>query len=90
MELKKFLFYKRDLPSVPSIVEEVFFYFAVSVKIHEMHRAYTNKNSLDMDTINTLMAVFGTTTFRISLMSFFWEKLFTDDRNILCNHIPLE
>ena len=63
---------------------------AVSVKIHEMHRAYTDKNSLDMDTINTLLAVFGTTTFRISLMSFFWEKLFTDDRNILCNHIPLE
>ena len=63
---------------------------AKSVKIHEMHTEYTAKNSLDIDTINTLLAVFGTTTFRISLMSFFWEKLFTDDRNILCNHIPLE
>ena len=63
---------------------------AVSVKIREMHTAYTAKNSLDIDTINTLFAVFGTTTFRISLMNFFWEKLFTDDRNIFCKHIPLE
>ena len=40
-------------------------------------------------TIKTLLVVFGT-TFRIYLMSFFWEKLLNDDRNILCNHIPLE
>ena len=40
-------------------------------------------------TIKTLLGVFGT-TFRIYLVSFFWEKLFNDDRNILSNHIPLE
>ena len=40
--------------------------------------------------LNTLLAVFGTATFRIYLASFFWEKLFNEDGNILCNHIPLE
>ena len=45
--------------------------------ILEMHTAYTAKNSFDIDTINTLLAFFGITTFRISLMNFFWEKLLT-------------
>ena len=45
--------------------------------IREMHKAYTTKKSLDIDTINTLLAVFGTPTFRISSMNFFWEKLLT-------------
>ena len=58
--------------------------------ILEMHKAYTTKNSLDIDTINTLLAAFGTPTFRISLMNFFLGKAFNNDRNILCNHIPLE
>ena len=97
-------FLKKDCPIYEYVILKltvfVFFIFtlinlmatllAVSVKIREMHKATIAKNSLDMDTINTILAVFGTTVFRVSLMSFFWEKPFSDDRNILCNHIPLE
>ena len=65
---------------------------ALSVEIREMHKTDRAKNSLDLnlDTVNELLEVFGTTTFRIKLMKFFWEKFFVDDRNILCFHIPLE
>ena len=63
---------------------------AGSVKIREMHKATIAENSLDMDTINTVLAVFGNTVFRISLMGFSGEKFFSDDNNILCNYIPLE
>lgn len=97
-------FLKKDYPIYEYVILKltVFVFFivtlinlmatllAVSVKIREMHKATIAKNSLDMDTINTILAVFGTTVFRVSLMSFFWEKFFSDDRNILCNHIPLE
>lgn len=63
---------------------------ALSVEIREMHKTDRAKNSLDLDTINELLEVFGTTTFRIKLMKFFWEKFFIDDRKILCFHMPLE
>ena len=60
------------------------------MKIGELHKTDRAKNSLDLDTINGLLEVFGTTTFRIKLMKFFWEKFFLDDRNVLCFHMPLE
>ena len=44
---------------------------ALSVEIREMHKTDRAKNSIDLDTINELLKVFGTTTFRINLMRFF-------------------
>ena len=44
---------------------------ALSVEIREMHKTDRAKNSIDLDTINELLQVFGTTTFRINLMRFF-------------------
>ena len=37
---------------------------ALSVEIREMHKTDRAKNSIDLDTINGLLQVFGTTTFR--------------------------
>ena len=44
---------------------------ALSVEIREMHKTDRAKNSIDLDTINGLLQVFGTTTFRVNLMRFF-------------------
>ena len=63
---------------------------ALTVEIREMHPTVAAENSLNLNTVNELLQDFGTPTFRIKLMSFFWQKLFIDDRDILRNHIPLE
>ena len=44
---------------------------ALSVENREMHKTDRVKNSIDLDIINGLLQVFGTTTFRINLMRFF-------------------
>ena len=44
---------------------------ALSVEIREMHKTDRAKNSIDLDTINGLLQVFSTTTFRVNLMRFF-------------------
>ena len=44
---------------------------ALSVENREMHKTDRVKNSIDLDTINGLLQVFGTTTCRINLMRFF-------------------
>ena len=62
---------------------------ALTVEVHNMYQAPGAENSLDLEFFNKLLRDFGSTTFRFKLMSFFWQKLFIDDRNILCNHVYL-
>ena len=44
---------------------------ALSVETREIHKTDRAINSLDLDIINGLLQVFGTTTFRIRLIKFF-------------------
>ena len=62
----------------------------LTVQVHKVHRALGAQNSLHFKMINDLLRDFGTTTFRFKLTSFFWQKLFTDDKNILSNQAPLQ
>ena len=62
---------------------------ALTVEVHQFHQSVGDKFSLSLQMINDLLRDFGSTTFRFKLMNFFWQKLFIDDRNILCNHTYL-
>ncbi|XP_022808850.1 uncharacterized protein LOC111345827 [Stylophora pistillata] len=61
----------------------------LTVEVHKVHRTIDAKRSVHFEMINDLLREFGTTTFRFKLTSFFWQKLFTDDKNILSNQAPL-
>ena len=62
---------------------------AVAVEVHYFRQAAVDEYSLSLGMINDLLRDFAQTTFRFKLMNFFWQKLFIDDKNILCNHVYL-
>ena len=62
---------------------------AVTVEVHSFRQSVGEEFSISLKMINELLSDFGQTTFRFKLMNFFWQKLFIDDRNILCNHTYL-
>lgn len=62
---------------------------ALTVEVDKFRQSVGDKFSLSLGMINALLRDFGSTTFRFKLMNFFWQKLFIDDRNILCNHTYL-
>lgn len=62
---------------------------ALTVEADNFRQSVGDKFSLSLRMINALLRDFGSTTFRFKLMNFFWQKLFIDDRNILCNHTYL-
>lgn len=62
---------------------------ALTVEVHHFRQVAGDEYSLSLKMINELLRDFGSTTFRFKLMNFFWQKLFIDDKNILCNHTYL-
>ena len=62
---------------------------AVTVEVHVFRQSEGKEFKLTLKMINELLRDFAQTTFRFKLMNFFWQKLFIDDRNILCNHTYL-
>ena len=74
---------------IVSLVNLLATLLALTVEVRRMSHALGTTNSLNLEIVNELLRDFGATTFRYKLMSFFWQKLFIDDRNILCNHVYL-
>ena len=62
----------------------------LTVQVHKVHRSTGARRSVHFEMINDLLRDFGTTTFRFKMTSFFWQKLFIDDKNILSNQAPLQ
>ena len=62
----------------------------LTVQVHKVHRSTGAQRSVHFEMINDLLRDFGTTTFRFKMTSFFWQKLFIDDKNILSNQAPLQ
>lgn len=62
---------------------------ALTVEVHNFRQEAGDEYSLSLKMFNELLQDFGSTTFRFKLMNFFWQKLFIDDKNILCNHTYL-
>ena len=62
----------------------------LTVQVHKVHRSMGAQHSEYFEMINDLLRDFGTTTFRFKMTSFFWQKLFIDDKNILSNQAPLQ
>ena len=63
----------------------------LTVQVHKVHRSMGEQHSEYFEMINDLLRDFGTTTFRFKMTSFFWQKLFIDDKNILrFNQAPLQ
>lgn len=62
---------------------------ALTVEVNHFRQQAGDEYSLSLEMINELLKDFGSTTFRFKLMNFFWQKLFIDDKNILCNHTHL-
>ena len=60
----------------------------LTVQVHRVHRSMGEQHSEYFEMINDLLRDFGTTTFRFKITSFFWQKLFIDDKNILSNQAP--
>ncbi|XP_078344953.1 uncharacterized protein LOC144630470 [Oculina patagonica] len=74
---------------IVSLVNLLATLLSLTVEVHQMHLAMGSQNSLNFEMVNELLRDFGSTTFRFKLMSFFWQKLFIDDKNILSNHAYL-
>ena len=74
---------------IESLVNFLGTLLGLTLEVHNVYQALGAENSLDLNFFNELLRDFGSTTFRFKLMSFFWQKLFIDDRNILCNHVYL-
>jgi len=62
---------------------------SLTVEVNHFRQEAGDEYSLSLEMINQLLKDFGSTTFRFKLMNFFWQKLFIDDKNILCNHTYL-
>ena len=62
----------------------------LTVQVHKAHRSMGAQHSEYFEMINDLLRDSGTTTFRFKITSFFWQKLFIDDKNILSNQAPLQ
>ncbi|CAH3156949.1 unnamed protein product, partial [Pocillopora meandrina] len=93
-------FLKRQYPSYIFVLSKLsaLVLFAISLMnllatILELtvHRSMGAQHSEYFEMINDLLRDFGTTTFRFKMTSFFWQKLFIDDKNILrFNQAPLQ
>lgn len=55
---------------------------AVTWNVQGFPQAISSGNSSDFNVISTLLQDFGVTSFRFKVMSFFWSKLFIDDKCI--------
>ena len=97
-------FLKRQYPSYIFVLSKlsVLVLFAISLmnllatileltaQVHKVHRSMGAQHSEYFEMINDLLRDFGTTTFRFKMTSFFWQKIFIDDKNILSNQAPLQ
>ena len=55
---------------------------AITFNAQNFPAAMSSANSSDFHVVNKLLENFGVTSFRFKLMSFFWTKLFIDDKGI--------
>ena len=55
---------------------------AITFNVQKFPAAMSSANSTDFHVVNKLLENFGVTSFRFKLMSFFWTKLFIDDKGI--------
>ena len=55
-------------------------FLSLTLKIEDIHRAVKIEKLSDIEIIYDILRVFSTTTFRLKIMSFFWNKLFNDNR----------
>ena len=55
---------------------------AIAFNVQVFPAAMSSANSSDFHVVNDLLGYFGVTIFRFKLMSFFWKKLFIDDKGI--------
>ena len=55
---------------------------AITFNAQSFPAEMSSANSSDFHVVNDLLGYFGVTIFRFKLMSFFWKKLFIDDKGI--------
>lgn len=67
---------------VVNFINFVISLLAVTLSVHDIHQAL-RPDSSNFDVIHEFLQDFGTTSFRFKVMSFFWRKMFIDDKSIL-------
>ena len=56
---------------------------AVTLNVRGFHEALKEGSSSDFEVIQVFLQEFGVTSFRFKIMSFFWRRMFVDNKSIL-------
>lgn len=66
-----------------NLIHFVISLIAITFNVQSFPATMSSANSSDFHVVNQLLQDFGVVSFRFKLMSFFWNKLFIDDKGIL-------